>query len=569
MERHPLARAPLARLAPLVALVALAAPALAEDETLGHGADLRVGPLIGGQELVFDLRTTAPNAAVFAFLGFSGQPIVPAQTAIPVVGVAASDYLLVATDASGRFRLELPTLPGQFGSALGLALFSQVLVVAQDGHLVTSRVVATEIEPPAPAPGYLVEDAATYLPASYANLGANHVETGDLDRDGWPDAVLALDADLVVWMNDGTGGFLDQSATRIAHPGGPVGALELGDVDADGDLDLVVAGGHDDFADVRDRLFLNDGAGVFALDASGKLPAGEGGTSRFELGDVDSDGDLDLAVANGPENHLGQPGGIDQLYRNAGDGTFVADGAFAAAAWNVPTAPTTALRFGDVDSDGDLDLFVCKTDTAGLVNDIGEPNLLLLNDGTGAFTDATATSVLPLSRADNTEDAVFADIDGDGDLDLVVANSVFTVQPMSANDVLINQGGAQGGTEGTFVDDPLSFLEDFDSTYAIRLSAHAGDLDADGDLDVLMPVHDFFLGAEPLLFLNQGGAQGGTEGDFVRQTWFDPGDYIGFDAALFDRDLDGDLDVLLSANGVLGGDPNQGFDVRLMVNTKL
>ena len=102
------------------------------------------------------------------------------------------------------------------------------------------------------------------------------------------------------------------------------------------------------------------------------------------------------------------------------------------------------------------------------------------------------------------------------------------------------------------------------------MSVNAADLEADGDLDVLCTVHDGFVsGTQQLLFMNQGCSQGGVEGVFAQDTLFDPADAIISGAALFDAEGDGDVDMLLPVNGVITGDPAQGFRTRFMINTYL
>jgi len=136
--------------------------------------------------------------------------------------------------------------------------------------------------------------------------------------------------------------------------------------------------------------------------------------------------------------------------------------------------------------------------------------------------------------------------------------------------VLVNLGGDQGGPEGVFVDNPVSFLEPSTLDNIIRMSVNAADLDADGDLDVLVTVHDGFVsGTQQLLFINDGFAQGGSEGFFTQDSAFDPADAIISGAALLDIEGDGDVDLLLPVNGVISGSPAQEFRTRLMVNQTL
>ena len=542
----------------------LAAPALALDGGAGnHRADLRFGPLIGGQDLV--LNVDAPQGSPVAlFLGLAKAPSIPADPSLPIVSVApSSSFVLLPTNPAGKLQLRLPTFPGQFAALSGLRLHAQTLVSLADGTLATSSVQSARLAASAPPADFLVEQSAAQLPAGFDSLGAFSAEAGDLDRDGDEDLILAKDADLVVWINDGSGQFSDESATRLVHPGGFVNCIELGDVDNDQDLDLIVCGGVDDQVDEPDRLWLNDGSGVFSL---APFPAGVGDSSDFELGDVDGDGDLDAVVAFGTGNHAGGVGAPDQLYRNQGKGLFVPDAAFAGGSWNDPQFPTGAYRMGDVDGDGDLDLFQVLADFQGLVGLVGEPNRLLLNDGAGQFTDVSAAQ-LPSGLDDNSEDATLVDLDGDGDLDIVVANSLLSVPSAFSGDLLINQGGAQGGFPGHYADDASTELELFDGMSGIRLGALATDVDGDGDQDVLIAVHDFFpSGADQRLLLNQGGAQQGTEGELLLADWFDPGDGIVFDPVFFDADGDGDQDLLLPGGGVLGGDPLQANRARLLIN---
>jgi hypothetical protein len=296
----------------------------------------------------------------------------------------------------------------------------------------------------------------------------------------------------------------------------------------------------------------------------------------MELADVDRDGDVDCIVVSGVENHLASPGGQTALLLNDGFGDFDEDAAFVFEPWNDPAFEMTGVRAGDVDGDGFLDLYITRSDTGGADGLDGQPNVLLHNNGDGTFTDISATNVTPV-RSDNSQDAQLVDLDGDADLDIVVANSVFGVLAADSGDVYINQGGLQGGTQGQFVDNASSFLEPNTFGDGIRLSVVADDLDADGDADVIVTTHDLFAGADQMLFLNQGAAQGGVEGAFMRQTWFDPpgsglgglGDFICWGSCAFDADHDGDRDVVLCGSGVVGSDPANQYTTRFLINHKL
>ena len=123
--------------------------------------------------------------------------------------------------------------------------------------------------------------------------------------------------------------------------------------------------------------------------------------SGVALGDVDGDGLVDIYLS-----HLEGP---NQLYRNLGNWRFEDITELAGVA--APDRFSTGVVFADVDGDRDLDLLTAAT---------GGPNALYVNDGAGQFTDRTAEAGLVSDRGSTT--MTLADVDGDGDLDLYIAN---------------------------------------------------------------------------------------------------------------------------------------------------
>jgi len=239
------------------------------------------------------------------------------------------------------------------------------------------------------------------------------VAVADVDGDGCEDVFLAGSPDAVLYRNGCNGTFSDvTAASGLPHPypATATGAVFF-DYDNDGWPDLFVAA-----ARGGDRLFHNTGGGHFVdVSAAAGIPPGRW-ASMAAVADYDRDGFLDLYVvrmgdqeATVPRPNYAATNGVPStLYRNNGDGTFT-DVTRHARVGN--TGWGMAAAWADYDGDGWPDLYVA--------NEFGG-NALYHNERDGTFSERAATAGVVDGGAGMG--AAWGDVDGDGNLDLFVSN---------------------------------------------------------------------------------------------------------------------------------------------------
>ena len=207
------------------------------------------------------------------------------------------------------------------------------------------------------------------------------VALGDVDGDGWLDALMAYGGGSVLFRNDGAGNLLmDPSSLMDGAPLPSAQAAALADLDGDGDLDAYLGRDKGDAG----RILYNDGSGQWKSEA---LPDSGQSASTGAFADFDGDGDLDLYVAATVTNTDATQVIAGTVTRGDGDRLFIrgADGHYSnETAQRIPSDSDWGWTFQgsplDYDQDGDLDLY--------LAHDMGAyilPNRLLNNDGTGHF----------------------------------------------------------------------------------------------------------------------------------------------------------------------------------------
>ena len=321
----------------------------------------------------------------------------------------------------------------------------------------------------------------------------------DYDNDGWMDVyVTSVEADRL-YRNTGQGSFVDVTGESGAGAGEWSASCAFADVDRDGDVDLYVTRYvdfrsdnnkycGDEVTNVRvychpnvynglsDVLYRNDGDGTFTdISREAAVDTTEGKGLGVVFGDYDDDGWIDIYVANDSVRNF--------LYRNMGGGAFEEVGLLAGVALGEGGQPLAGMGtdLADVDNDGRLDIIVTNLSR--------QTHNLYRNIGSGFFVDATfPTGVGAATLPFVGFGAVFLDYDNDADLDLAIANGdVIDNVEMFRDDTTYPQRNLLLANDGSgrFTDVGPRSGPGFALEKVSRALA-AGDLDNDGDLDLII-----------------------------------------------------------------------------------
>lgn len=387
------------------------------------------------------------------------------------------------------------------------------------------------------------------------------VKFGDLDGDGDMDMVGVTNGQNYYYLNDGNGNF---SGTTLGTPGGNY-SCAFADLDADGDLDIITVGSPVSTStgqlSGQNYIYWNDGSAGFSVTTN--LGPNTSYSIDVDTGDIDGDGDLDIVVANGSVQAE-----ANDIYVNDGSGNFTRKGVlWVTGSTTEFTDNCWSVRLADADNDGDLDLFTANFDFSptestvfynngsgdfvfyqgsstigplgialgmavadfngdGYVDvaygNLGQPAMgtsnritVCWNNGSGAFT---TTSVAACSSSPYGPEA--ADVDGDGDMDLAIG--VESGQSF----IMLNSGTA------------------FTSTTAIgstSSTAHGlafADIDGDGDLDCASPARVYFNGSnKPGIAVTSNSATV-ADGATLNVNYGDSLASLGFGITISDADSD-------------------------------
>lgn len=303
------------------------------------------------------------------------------------------------------------------------------------------------------------DTSAVYQNVSSSNLpeGLSQTTTkakaGDVDNDGDMDLVVAIEFEAnKILINDGNGTFTDESAFRLPSQNYDSQDIALTDFNSNGDLDIFFVGNQNE----TNELYINDGNGSFS-DLSNRIPV-TGNSTSVEALDIDGDGSTDIMIGN-----IGQ----NVMLMNSGNAFFNNQ-----TTQRLPQSvdPTRDFTFGDITGDNLRDIVVGNENA----------NRVLINNGAGAFDDQS-TRIPFITDIEETQDADLVDVDGDGDRDIYFGNSGFQDDSNPQDRLLINDG------DGDFTDQTSDRLPAITTnTY----DAEFADLDGDEDLDLIVGNYD-------------------------------------------------------------------------------
>ncbi len=359
--------------------------------------------------------------------------------------------------------------------------------------------------------------SATFHPKVEYSAGNSDIALGDFNADGIMDMVNVRNSTDLAYVllgngSDGKGDGTFASSVTYATAAGPQG-VSVGDLNEDGILDLVAVNNTADSI----SIFIGNGSGgkgdgTFADKVD--YASGDGG-KRAEIGDFNSDGINDIAIANWSGSsvtvHLGNGSG------GQGNGTFAAAVEYSTAS---VACCSNALVLGDYNHDNILDIAVANQ---------GDKLSVHLGNGSGGQGDGTFPAIVGYTMGSDPNDIATADFNRDRIQDLVIANN-------GDNTVSVSIGNGSGGQgDGTFAGKV---------DYAVGAGPKGvttADINGDGIIDIISTNYD----DDTVSLLLGNGSGGKGDGTFATKVDFGVGNGPR-DLIIYDFNADGILDIAVS-----------------------
>ena len=286
------------------------------------------------------------------------------------------------------------------------------------------------------------------------------ISIGDLDGDGKLDMAITDDASnkVSVYRNTSTSGSVSFATKVDFEAGGGTTGILLGDLDGDGKLDIFVT----NWGSNRMSVYRNTsevGSLTTASFASSVVFGNGNSPYRVSLGDLDGDGKLDMAITDNAANKV-------SVFRNISTSGSITTSSFATKVDFVTGSSPKGITLGDLDGDGKLDIAVTNSSSSTI-------SVFRNTSTSGSLTTSSFEAKVDFTTLTNPLGISLGDLDGDGKLDIAVANNGSAKMSVYKNT----------STSGSLTTSSFASKVDF-ATGTTPQEILLGDIDGNGKLDI-------------------------------------------------------------------------------------